>query len=126
MVIREYKEENLMKKIIIFTLSVAMIMGFALPAMADCTNSTDVVTLGSGSQTVNLEYGVSQNVYVTYETGNNYQDYGLATTHKAGNRFYGTTNNTTLIYYGTKSTGVTSVSAPTAGISDLSSYGTPL
>lgn len=115
-----------MKKIIIFTLSVAMIMGFSLPAMADCTNSTDVVTLGQGSQAVNLEYGVSQNVYVTYETGNNYQDYGLATTHKAGNRFYGTTNNTTLIYYGTKSTGVTSVSAPTAGISDLSSYGTPL
>jgi len=126
MVIREYKEENLMKKIIIFTLSVAMIMGFALPAMADCTNSTDVVTLGQGSQTVNLEYGVSQNVYVTYETGNNYQDYGLATTHKAGNRFYGTTNNTTLIYYGTKSTGVTSVTAPAAGISDLSGYGTPL
>lgn len=115
-----------MKKIIIFTLSVAMIMGFALPAMADCTNSTDVVTLGAGSQTVNLEYGVSQNVYVTYETGNNFQDYGLATTHKAGNRFYGTTNNTTLIYYGTKSTGDTTVSAPTPGTSDLSGYGTPL
>ena len=103
-----------------------MIMGFALPAMADCGNATDVVTLGQGSVGVDLTYGVSQNVYVTYATGNNYQDYALATTHKAGNRFYGTTNNTTLIYYGTKSTGVTSVTAPTAGASDLSGYGTPL
>lgn len=103
-----------------------MIMSFALPAMADCTNRTDVVTLGTGSTGAELSYGVSQNVYVSYETGNNFQDYGLGTTHKAGNRFYGTTNNTTLIYYGTKSTGVTTVSNPTAGTSDLSSYGTPL
>ncbi|MCG6915915.1 MAG: hypothetical protein LJE89_00070 [Deltaproteobacteria bacterium] len=110
----------------IFTLAVAMIMGFALPAMADCTNATDVVTLGAGSVGVNLQYGVSQNVYVTFDSDNNYQDYGLATTHKAGNRFYGTTNNTTLIYYGTKSTGSTSVTAPTAGSSDLTSYGTAL
>ena len=115
-----------MKKIIIFALSVAMIMGLALPVMADVTNSTDVVTLGTGSTGNELSYGVSQNVYVTYATGNNYQDYGIGTTHKAGNRFYGTTNNTTLIYYGTKSTGDTTVSAPTPGTSDLSGYGTPL
>ena len=115
-----------MKKIIIFTLALAMIMGFALSAMADCTNQSDVVTLGSGTTGAELSYGVSQNVYVSYETGNNFQDYGLATTHKAGNRFYGTTNNTTLIYYGTKSTGDTQVTAPTAGSSNLGSYGTPL
>ena len=115
-----------MKKIIIFTLALAMIMGFALTAMADCTNQSDVVTLGSGTTGAELSYGVSQNVYVSYETGNNYQDYGIGTTHKAGNRFYGTTNNTTLIYYGTKSTGDTQVTAPTAGSSNLGSYGTPL
>ena len=115
-----------MKKIIIFTLALAMIMGFALTAMADCTNQSDVVTLGSGTTGAELSYGVSQNVYVSYETGNNFQDYGLGTTHKAGNRFYGTTNNTTLIYYGTKSTGDTQVTAPTAGSSNLGSYGTPL
>jgi hypothetical protein len=115
-----------MKKIVIFTLALAMIMGFALSAMADCTNETDVVTLGTGTTGAELSYGVSQNVYVSYTTGNNFQDYGIGTTHKAGNRFYGTTNNTTLIYYGTKSTGVTTVTSPTAGSSDLSSYGTPL
>ena len=116
-----------MKKLCIIILSLFMVGVFVIPAMADCTNSTDVVTFGSGSAgTDSLEYGVSNNVHVTYQTSATWQDYGLGTTHKAGNRMYGTTNQTTLIYYQTKSTGSTVAPAITAGATDLSGWGTAL
>jgi len=116
-----------MKKICIIIFSLLLVGVFVAPAMADCSSATDVVTFGSGSLgTETLEYGVSNNVFVTYATGATWQDYGLGTTHKAGNRQYGTTNQTTLIYYQTKSTGSTVAPSITAGATDLSGWGTAL
>jgi len=116
-----------MKKIFIIILSLFVVGVFVVPAMADCSSATDVVTFGSGSAgTDTLTYGVSNNVHVTYQTGSTWQDYGLGTTHKAGNRQYGTTNQTTLIYYQTKSTGSTVAPTITAGATDLSGWGTAL
>ena len=102
-----------MKKIMIFTFAMLMMVAFAMPAMA--VEGTGVMTIGTGTTGNALLYGLSSNVTLDYTMGNSNQAYGLGTTHKAGNREYQTSNNTTLIYYATKGTGTTTVVDPVAG-----------
>ena len=108
-----------MKKSIFIGFTVLMIIGFALagPASADldwANAGNDPVTLGSGSDgtATPAEYGLSKNVYLDYTTDTEHMNYELGSVHKSGNRGYGTSNVTTLIYYTTKDTGETTVSMP--------------
>ena len=104
-----------MKKIMIFTCAIVAMVVFAMPAMADM-EATGVVTMGSGSLGLNvLTYGLSSNVTLDYKQDSTYQMYSIASTHKAGNREFCTSNETTLIYYQTKGTGTTTVTDVTAG-----------
>ena len=102
-----------MKKIMIFTFAILVMVAFAMPAMA--VEGTGVMTIGTGSTGNALLYGLSSNVTLDYINGNTFQSYGLGTTHKAGNRMYQTSNETTLIYFFTKGTGTTAVTDPVAG-----------
>ena len=103
-----------MKKIMIFTCAMLMVVAFTMPAIA--LEGTGVMTLGTGTTGNPLAYGLSSNVTLEYVNGNSYQAYGIGSTHRAGNRQYQTSNETTLIYYATKGTGTTAVSPdPTAG-----------
>jgi hypothetical protein len=108
-----------MKKIMIFTFAMLMMVAFAMPAMA--LEGTGVMTLGTGTTGNALSYGLSSNVTLDYVNGASYTMYGIGTTHKAGNREYQTSNETTLIYYNTKGTGTTTVTTPSAGFTTPSS-----
>jgi hypothetical protein len=108
-----------MKKLIFTGFTVLMIIGFALagPASADVSwgnEGNSPVTLGSGSDgsATPAEYGLSKNVYLDYTVDTDHMNYELGSVHKSGNRGYGTSNVTTLIYYRSKDTGDTSVSMP--------------
>jgi hypothetical protein len=108
-----------MKKLIFIGFAVLMIIGFALtgPASADVNwgnEGNDPVTLGSGSagDATPAEYGLSKNVYLDYTTDTDHMNYELGSCHKSGNRGYGTSNVTTLIYYDDKDTGETSMTMP--------------
>jgi hypothetical protein len=108
-----------MKKSIFIGFTALMIIGFALagPASADIdwdNQGNDPVTLGSGSDgtATPAEYGLSKNVYLDYTTDTEHMNYELGSVHKSGNRGYGTSNVTTLIYYCTKDTGETTVTMP--------------
>jgi hypothetical protein len=106
-----------MKKIVLIAFSILMVLALAAPytTLADDVSWTDgifdfIPTEGA------LTYGLSNNVHLEYDVETDYQDYSITDLHQAGNRSYTTTNNTTLIYWITKSTGDTSVSAvPLAG-----------
>ena len=88
-----------MKKLLIAMMALTLVMASAVPVFAVAATS-GVITLGNAGGTYeNSEYGLSNNVWMTYSMGNNYQDYALADKHRSGNREYQTTNNTTLIYY---------------------------
>ncbi|HVO85335.1 MAG TPA: hypothetical protein VMU60_12995, partial [Syntrophobacteria bacterium] len=63
------------------------------------------------------------NVFLNYSVANSNQDYVLGSCHMSGNRVFGTTNQTTLIYYGTKGTGVSAPSAPSFPSAGASSFG---
>ena len=87
-----------MKKLLIAMMALTLVMGFSLPVFATATSG--VITLGNAGGTYdNAEYGLSNNVWMDYTVGNNYQDYALGDKHRSGNREYFTTNQTTLIYY---------------------------
>jgi len=108
-----------MKKLIFIGFTALMIIGFALagPASADLSwanAGNDPVTLGSGSDgtATPATYGLSKNVYLNYDADADFMNYELGAVHKSGNRGYGTSNVTTLIYYCTKDTGDTSVTMP--------------
>jgi hypothetical protein len=108
-----------MKKLILIGFAVLMTIGFALPVPASADVSWDnqenlPVTLGSGSDgtATPATYGLSKNVYLDYTTDTDHMNYELGSAHKSGNRGYGTSNVTTLIYYCTKDTGEESVSMP--------------
>ena len=108
-----------MKKLIFTGFTVLMIIGFALagPASADVdwgNNGNEPITLGSGSDgsATPATYGLSKNVYLDYTTDTDHMNYELGSAHKSGNRGYGTSNVTTLIYYCSKDTGDTSVTMP--------------
>ena len=106
-----------MKKLLFTGFIVLTIIGFAMAgpasaALSWANNDNDPVTLGSGSDgsATPAEYGLSKNVYLYYQTDTDHMNYVLGSAHKSGNRGYGTTNVTTLIYYDEKDTGDTSMS----------------
>jgi hypothetical protein len=106
-----------MKKLIFIGFAVMITFALAGPASADVNwgnEGNDPVTLGSGSDgtATPAEYGLSKNVYLDYTTDTDHMNYELGSVHKSGNRGYGTSNVTTLIYYCTKNTGDTSVGMP--------------
>ena len=108
-----------MKKLIFIGFTMMMIIGFALagPASADldwANSGNDPVTLGAGSanDAVPATYGLSKNVYLDYTTDTEHMNYELGSVHKSGNRGYGTSNVTTLIYYCVKETGDEGVTMP--------------
>jgi hypothetical protein len=106
-----------MKKVIVLSIAVLAAMALALPANADLASftandkDTMLVTLGSGSngdRPVNT-YGLSNNVYLYYVTDQDgtHMNYVIGSVHKSGNRAFASANATTLIYYQSKDTGVT-------------------
>lgn len=106
-----------MKKLIYIGFAVLMIIAFAGPASADVdwdNQGNDPVTLGSGSagDATPATYGLSKNVYLDYTTDTDHMNYELGSCHKSGNRGYGTSNVTTLIYYDDKDTGETTMTMP--------------
>lgn len=115
-----------MKKIMIFALAILVMGIFAMPnaAQADVTWGTGVLNLGSSANSDNepSEYGLSNNVFLNYDVDGSYQAFGIASLHKAGNRNYATSNNTTLIYYETKDTGATTGTTIAAGNTDWSAW----
>jgi hypothetical protein len=113
-----------MKKIILIAFAVLMVLALAAPytASADSVSWTDGVFNFAATEG-SLTYGLSSNVYLDYAVATDYQDYMIATVHQAGNRAFTTTNNTTLIYWLSKSTGDTSVSGvPGAGATNISGW----
>jgi hypothetical protein len=106
-----------MKKLILIVFAALMVLALAAPynALADDVTWTDGIFNFAATEG-SLTYGLSSNVYMDYDVETDYQDYAIAAVHQAGNRAYSTTNNTTLIFFLTKSTGDTSVSStPAAG-----------
>ena len=106
-----------MKKLIFTGFIVMAIIGFALAGPASAALSwenggSDPVTLGSGSGPeygTPATYGLSKNVYLYYQVDTDHMNYVLGSCHKSGNRGYGTSNVTTLIYYNEKNTGDTTM-----------------
>ena len=83
-------------------------------------------TLGNGGLTgvPDATYQLSSNVYLYYanDTTNNHAHYAVSSLHKSGNRSFATSDNTTLIYYWTKTVGATvdSNAVQTAGTTTFS------
>jgi hypothetical protein len=119
-----------MKKIIYITIIVAA-AAFMLPQMAAAQAGTwndGTYTLGSGGgESANPAlYELSSNVYLFYTADATFTSYGLGSLHKSGNRAYGTSNTTTLIYWWGKSAGVTDVDNAEVVAGDSSPGGTAL
>jgi hypothetical protein len=107
-----------MKKIMLIAFSILMVMALATPCTVSAVTATWATGVFNFAPTEgSLTYGLSNNVYLNYVVAGDEQDYAITTVHQAGNRGYTTTNNTTLIYFCSKSTGDTSVSTdlPTEG-----------
>jgi hypothetical protein len=113
-----------MKKIMLIAFSIAIVLALAAPqvVLADSVTWAEGVFNFAATEG-SLTYGLSNNCYLDYAVETDYQDYAIATVHQAGNRAFTTTNNTTLIYWVTKSTGDTSVgSVPSAGATNITGW----
>ena len=112
-----------MKKIILFSIIILAAVALALPQAASAAGAwaEGTYTLGTGNNAASTAalYQLSSNVFLYYTPDGTNTSYGLGSLHQSGNRSYATTNNTTLIYWNSKSVGVTSDSnaQPTAGAS---------
>jgi hypothetical protein len=92
-----YKEENIMKKIMIAALTVLAVLAFCAPAMAGpVNNQTLSVTFGAGAN-----YDMSNKVYIDYTQASNEQVFGLGTVHSGGNRKFATSSETSVIFWQT-------------------------
>ncbi|UCG13696.1 MAG: hypothetical protein JSU72_04265 [Deltaproteobacteria bacterium] len=82
---------------------------------------TGVLELGS---TKKMTAQTSKNVYMEYtaDTTTNGEHYGLGTVHKSGDKSYGTTDATTIIYYQTVDTGTTDPTDVSAGDSTFTDW----
>ena len=113
-----------MKKIILFAIIMLAAVALALPQIAAADGGPQAwaegtYTLGDGNGAASTDalYQLSSNVFLYYTADSTNTSYGLGSLHQSGNRSYATTNNTTLIYWNSKSVGETSDSdaQPTAG-----------
>jgi len=111
-----------MKKITLIAFSILMVMALATPCTVSAVSRTWTTGVFDFSPTEgSLTYGLSNNVYLNYDVDTAEQNYGITSLHQAGNRTYATTNNTTLIYFQSKSTGATTDTVCTDGQTDFSS-----
>ena len=86
-----------MKKILMIILALTMVAAFSGTVFAEMSV---VATFGSDPTTGdNCTYGLSNNVFMDYDTANTGQDFALGAKHRSGNREFFTTNNTSLFYY---------------------------
>ena len=117
-----------MKKIMLTAFSILVVMALVAPCTVSATTVTWATLIFNFAPTEgSLTYGLSSNVYLNYDVAADEQDYGITSLHQAGNRIYATSNNTTLIYFQSKSTGATTGSVATDGQTDFSSTGwTPM
>ncbi|MDH3554792.1 MAG: hypothetical protein OES18_02945 [Deltaproteobacteria bacterium] len=93
-----FKEENVMKKIMIAALALLTVLAFSIPATAaDLNNASGTVAFGGAS------YDMSNAVYVDYsnDVPTNAQYYGISTVHSGGNRMFATTSETSVIWWRT-------------------------
>jgi len=93
-----FKEENVMKKIMIAALALLTVLAFSIPATAaDINNGSGTVGFGGAA------YDMSNAVYVDYsiDVPTNAQYYGIATVHSGGNRMFATTSETSVIWWKT-------------------------
>lgn len=97
-----------MKKIMIVAFSMLIVAAFCVsPAVAAenvLTAQSGDVAFGGGST-----YNLSNKVYIDYsvDDASNPQAYSLGTVHAAGNRSFGTTESTSVIWYKTVAKGTT-------------------
>ena len=105
-----------MKKIMIVAFSMLIVAAFCVtPAVAVDVLSgvAGDVAFGGGST-----YNLSNKVFIDYSVDNaaNPQAYSLGTVHAAGNRSFGTTESTSVIWYQTVAKGTTApVNTPGEG-----------
>jgi hypothetical protein len=98
-----YKEENIMKKIIIAALSLLLVLAFTVPAMAGAVdNVTSMMTFGGGAV-----YDLSNSVYMDYTQASANQVYGIGSVHSGGNRLFATSSETSVIFWKTCNKGTT-------------------
>jgi len=111
-----------MKKIIIcLAIIVVAAAALALPQVAQgqagvWTSGTYDLGNGNVAAAANAEYELSSNVYLYYTPDATNTSYVVGSLHKSGSRAYSTSNNTTLIYYFDKSTGVTALAEAGASL----------
>lgn len=111
-----------MKKIMLTAFSILVAMALVAPCTVSAVSVTWTTGIFNFAPTEgSLTYGLSSNVYLNYDVAADEQDYGITSLHQAGNRTYATTNNTTLIYFQSKSTGDTTDDVSTDGQTDFSS-----
>jgi hypothetical protein len=84
-----------MKKLCAIMMALAFVVAVSGPVFA--ATSSGIMNFGSAANGEVMEYGLSNNVYMEYSGTST--DYALGVKHKAGNREYFTTNNTSNIYY---------------------------
>jgi hypothetical protein len=119
-----------MKKTMLFAFVIVAAAALALPQMVSAAGPNawghGTYTLGNGGLTgvPDATYQLSSNVYLYYanDTTNNHAHYAVSSLHKSGNRSFATSDNTTLIYYWTKTVGATvdSNAVQTAGTTTFS------
>ena len=112
-----------MKKIIYLAILVVAAAAFALPQVALGQNAgswaSGTYDLGNGgvAAAANAMYELSSNVYLYYTPDATNTSYVVGSLHKSGSRAYATSNNTTLIYWFDKDTGVTALDAAGGSLS---------
>ena len=106
-----------MKKIMIVAFSMLIVAAFcvspAVGAEVVLSGEAGDVAFGGGST-----YNLSNKVYIDYsvDAAGNPQAYSLGTVHAAGNRSFGTTESTSVIWYQTVTKGTTApVNTPGEG-----------
>jgi len=98
-----YKEENIMKKIIIAALSLLLVLAFTVPAMAGQVHNA----YGPANFGVGANYDMSNNVYIDYTQASANQVFGIGTVHKGGNRLFATSSETSVLFWKTCDKGTT-------------------
>lgn len=92
-----------MKKIMIATLSLLLVLAFTVPAMAGPVNDVDEqMTFGGGAT-----YDLSNSVYMDYTQASSNQVFGIGSVHSGGNRLFATSSETSVIFWQTCDKGTT-------------------
>ena len=116
-----------MKKLFYIALIIASTIVFAAGTVyAGTMSGPDTGTIDLATNPA-LSIQTSKNVYLLYNvdgggTQAQQQNYGISTVHASGDKEYGTTNNTTQLYFINTSTGDMDPTSETAGDTTLSGW----